>query len=420
MLCCSGFAVCDRHPAEDALKEWSHHHGCQTVNDDILKAAGVEHVSFVFGLEVAGRDLEELRREDEKKAREKAEAEAAAAEEARRRNAPRRPRCLGGSGLGGPRGLGRGRVPLRRKRPRPALVKGANPCVRPSRRMRGGRGRGRGRGGASRRFTPPSRVVSTAPAQQTTALRGHGGRDALAKGSDAGPTSLMARLAARRAQRGGRRHVGRAAATPATPTPHRGGSNSVGSSGSMAVVSVRLPSDQDSGDRQASGTHVANVPHSHPQVATPHARRSGCASPSAVTAPPTAPKLPTLPSVAMQKDVQEPAASCEVGQLDDRSPLCPPSAVAAAEPPPSPDASSKCRVKRSVLNGEGAPHDSLQALRGTASSQPSCPRRWTTSPAVGRAATQPTQHSGDGASNPPTPSLLRVAARSRKRLKLRK
>ena len=45
------------HPAEEDLKKWSHHHGVDTIDDDVLKVAGEGLVSFVFGLHVEGKDL---------------------------------------------------------------------------------------------------------------------------------------------------------------------------------------------------------------------------------------------------------------------------------------------------------------------------------------------------------------------------
>ncbi len=58
-----------RHPAEEDLQRWSHHHGVTTVNDDVLRQAGEGLVSFVFGLEVEGKDLALFAAEDEEKRR---------------------------------------------------------------------------------------------------------------------------------------------------------------------------------------------------------------------------------------------------------------------------------------------------------------------------------------------------------------
>jgi Helicase conserved C-terminal domain len=56
-------------PAEDDLSAWSHHEGVTEVADDILVEAGQDGlVSFVFGLEVRGRDLAELAKEAAEKA----------------------------------------------------------------------------------------------------------------------------------------------------------------------------------------------------------------------------------------------------------------------------------------------------------------------------------------------------------------
>jgi hypothetical protein len=46
-----------KYPGEDEIRAWSHHCGCSTVADDVLKDCGQDLVSFVFGLEVRGKDL---------------------------------------------------------------------------------------------------------------------------------------------------------------------------------------------------------------------------------------------------------------------------------------------------------------------------------------------------------------------------
>ena len=66
-----------RHPAEEDLQRWSHHHGVTTVNDEVLRSSGEGFVSFVFGLEVEGKDLALFAQEDEEKKRAAAAAKAA-------------------------------------------------------------------------------------------------------------------------------------------------------------------------------------------------------------------------------------------------------------------------------------------------------------------------------------------------------
>jgi hypothetical protein len=63
-----------RHPAEEDLQRWSHHHGCDTVDDEVLRKAGQGLVSFVFGLEVEGKDLAIFAQEDEEKRKQAAAA----------------------------------------------------------------------------------------------------------------------------------------------------------------------------------------------------------------------------------------------------------------------------------------------------------------------------------------------------------
>ena len=45
-------------PAEEDLKGWGHHSSMETVPDQLMQQIGGEHVSFVFSLEVDGRDVE--------------------------------------------------------------------------------------------------------------------------------------------------------------------------------------------------------------------------------------------------------------------------------------------------------------------------------------------------------------------------
>jgi hypothetical protein len=67
------------HPAEEDLQRWSHHHGVSTVNDEVLRQAGDGFVSFVFGLEVEGKDIALFAQEDEEKRAAAAAAKAAGA-----------------------------------------------------------------------------------------------------------------------------------------------------------------------------------------------------------------------------------------------------------------------------------------------------------------------------------------------------
>ncbi len=84
-----GVVPAPRHPAEEDLQRWSHHHGVSTVNDEVLKQAGEGFVSFVFGLEVEGKDLSLFAKEDEEK-----RAAAAAA-----KAAGKQPQCPGRPGV---------------------------------------------------------------------------------------------------------------------------------------------------------------------------------------------------------------------------------------------------------------------------------------------------------------------------------
>ncbi|KFM27422.1 DNA repair and recombination protein RAD54-like protein [Auxenochlorella protothecoides] len=45
------------HPPEEDLGSWAHHRSVHSVPDPALREAGGEHVSFVFALDVAGRDI---------------------------------------------------------------------------------------------------------------------------------------------------------------------------------------------------------------------------------------------------------------------------------------------------------------------------------------------------------------------------
>eukprot|EP00887_Chlorella_sp_A99_P002466 scaffold10.g2466.t1 len=45
-------------PAEEDLKRWGHHSSVSTVPDQVIQQIGPEHISFVFTLEVDGRDVE--------------------------------------------------------------------------------------------------------------------------------------------------------------------------------------------------------------------------------------------------------------------------------------------------------------------------------------------------------------------------
>lgn len=125
----------------DGLETWAHHHGCSTVDDEMMAEAGQDLVSFVFSLHVSGRDVGELaaiaqQREDEARAKAAAAAaaEAAAAagkENAARLNASRYP------GAGGSRPP----LPLGPNRRLSALAAGAQLQPRPARPVRAKRAR---------------------------------------------------------------------------------------------------------------------------------------------------------------------------------------------------------------------------------------------------------------------------------------
>ena len=68
-----------KQPGEEDLVNWSHHLGVAGLagKDPLLAAAGGDLVSFVFGLEVPGRDLVELNALLDQKAKEKVAADKA-------------------------------------------------------------------------------------------------------------------------------------------------------------------------------------------------------------------------------------------------------------------------------------------------------------------------------------------------------
>lgn len=78
----------------DGLETWAHHHGCDTVDDEMMREAGSGLVSFIFSLHVSGRDVNELaeiaqQREADELAKAQAAAEAEAAAAAGKENSAR-------------------------------------------------------------------------------------------------------------------------------------------------------------------------------------------------------------------------------------------------------------------------------------------------------------------------------------------